>query len=283
MEQSLEGPPTKKHHSSSLLDQAWENLYIYRANAFLDYMRQASEEDLQWAKSVFRVGNRPSYYWHFDDEEGNSIRLINGLGNTMFQVRRDLPIAANSPMDPFPLLRYPWILPGDDSVSSVLSRDVLILIYGYILDPKDKRSFMMVNKLFHKAGAAWSGYDAQIEKILVRWGLDKTAYPFKDPSFKCLYQYFFAFCFISCKTDKELSDKILKAMYSKRYDALIVYCGMILGKLTQGGYLVWDGDVCTWIRPESNVERVTLVLDSSGFNGIEVESLRSSVFFSLLN
>lgn len=298
----MEGP-TKKHSSEeylpqdippSQLDRAWEDLYIYRGNAFLDYMNQASEEDRQWAKSVFRVDNRPSYRWEID-QDGNGIRMINGLNQTLFTVIRDNPPHKNVAIDPFPLLRYPWLLPGDDSVERVISRDVLIIIYGYVLDPKDQCSFMRVNKLFHKAGAAWGGYEERIEKLLVRGGLDKTVYPFRDASFHSLYQYFFALCFVSCKTDKELSDKFLKFMRTKQFDGWIVYCGTLMGILVTGGHLVWDGNICTWSYDWLKVNSSDIILDENGFYVIDrsgetrsdfsvvpVNVLRNRAFFYLL-
>ena len=118
-------------------------------------------------------------------------------------------------------------------VSSPLSlKNTLTSIYGHLRHPRDMRSFMLVNKLFHKAGAEWGGYGGRIEKLLERCG---GKYPFQDEYF-LQYQYFFALCFISCKTDEELSEKIFKHMREEKKH-LALYCRNLGFPLPENGHL----------------------------------------------
>lgn len=143
-------------------------------------------------------------------------------------------------------------------VSSPLSlKNTLTSIYGHLRHPRDMRSFMLVNKLFHKAGAEWGGYGGRIEKLLERCG---GKYPFKD-EFLLQYQYFFALCFISCKTDEELSEKIFKCFKEERYIYLALYCRNILGyRVTTNGYYRFEEKGAWWIIWEKNTASIFCLL-----------------------
>jgi hypothetical protein len=196
MQEYQEGlePPAKK----TALDVAWEDLLIRQGNAFLDYMMQADEEQKHFAKCAFRMGDRPSCVWVLKEE---SIQLVNGLGSVMLQVKRNQPPGPRSPVDPWPLLRFPWS--HDDSIK-LLPREILCMIYALLKDPADMWSFMQVNKTFYKAGELYPNYQPHIQKLLPAF-----VYPFWDTSFKPR-QFFFAMCFVSCKTDKQLAAKWMK-------------------------------------------------------------------------
>lgn len=290
-------PPLKKPlvEEPSRLEKAWSNLYVYRGNAFLDFIYQASDQDRQWVKGIFGLGDRPSCVWDLS-YDGNIARIKNGMGSVLFKVERDVPPNANIAVDPFPLLRYPWILPGDNSVSSILTRDVLTVVYGYILNPQDQYSFMCVNKLFYRAGVLWSGYQERIEKLLVRGRLDKTIYPFNNqPTFISPHQCYFALCFISCESDKKLSDKLLRAMRSGNFDHWIIYCGSILCVLHSDGHLIREGKSYSWSQARYGIGRHEVLLDDEGFymnnsyvdhrgdySTIPIEDLRQRTFQIIL-
>lgn len=192
-------PPAKK----TALDVAWEDLLIRQGNAFLDYMTQADEEQKHFAKCAFRMGDRTSCVWAYPNPEHKEecIQMVNGLGSVMLQVIRNQPPDPRSPVDPWPLLRFPWS--HDDSIN-LLSREILCMIYALLQDPADMWSFMQVNKKFYKAGKLYPNYQPHIQKLLPAF-----VYPFWDTSFKPR-QFFFAMCFVSCKTDKQLAAKWMK-------------------------------------------------------------------------
>jgi hypothetical protein len=100
-------------------------------------------------------------------------------------------------------LRFPWSC--DDSIK-LLPREVLSVIYTFLRDPADMWSFIQVSKTFYKAGELYPHYQAHIQKILPSF-----MYPVWDDTFNAR-QFFFAFCFVSCKTDKDLSAKWMAYM-----------------------------------------------------------------------
>jgi hypothetical protein len=88
-----EGPPPKKKIS---LDESWKALVLQQGNAFLDYMREANDEEKHFAMCAFRLGDRPSCKWVYKGDD--CIQIVNGLGTILFEVIRDQVPNSRSPV-----------------------------------------------------------------------------------------------------------------------------------------------------------------------------------------
>lgn len=113
----------------------------------------------------------------------------------------------------------PW-MHKDDMSFSMLTRDALISILSHLDTAKDLHHCLHVSKLFYSAATDRSLYDKKIQQLLTKAKLENP--PFYDPLFKP-HQYFFAMCFFSCKSDRDLAKKLLRKMNAGNI-ALLVYC-----------------------------------------------------------
>jgi len=152
----------------------------------------------------------------------------------------------------------------------LLTKNTLTLVYSHLADPTDMRCFMLVSRLFHQAGVEYPGYEAKIRKILEAFGLKRL--PIVDTSFR-LDQTFFALCFISCKTDEELSTKTIQHLkFGPFYGELCVFlttlCSSVPRAQNKLSYYFRNNNgviIYTWIGPGS-VRNTSTVLYNDCFH-----------------
>lgn len=248
----------KKARIQGKREQALEALYVFRCNAFIDWMQQANEEDKQWAKQAFECDNKPSWEWHV--RSADCVELVNGIGSVYLKFQRDTS-PLNQHVDVFPLLRYMWS--RDDSAARFLSKNILTLIYGVLHCPADMRSFSMVNRRFHSAAVEYQGYDVLIQRLLKRGQVEKVCL-FKTPHV-APHRRFFALCFISCMSDDALSDCLFQEMRHGNHELVLYVHNLNANRLRPGGVLEkqtiprhddQDAHLLTYVHPDSPDEFV---------------------------
>lgn len=202
--------------------------YVYRCNAFLDYMLEATHEERQWVvKHVLFKNYSNEFECVF---RGDDYMMIVGAGgrDVIRDVGRDgTPVYGtvweHGSWEREPsreILSYPWLKKNDTSFS-LLTANVITLILMHLHTPRDLYNASRASTLFYKAATAPCLYEHKLPALLARGGLVKP--PFYDPLFKP-HQYFFALSFYSCKEDGELKQKWLRHMRAEGNVAMAVYC-----------------------------------------------------------
>lgn len=191
--------------------------YTFKSNQFLDWMWKATDEE---RKSVL-----PSYSvtWRWEFDGPDYLMCISSNGELVYDVGRNGSPAFRSLQNHQRKFEFiidnPW-MQKDDMSFSMLTRDALISILSHLHTANDLHPCLRVSKLFYSAATDRSLYDKKIQKLLTKAKLETP--PFYDPLFKP-HQYFFAMCFVSCKSDEDLVKKVLREMNTGNI-VLIMYC-----------------------------------------------------------
>lgn len=166
----------------------------FRCSAFIDFVLQANAAERRWVQRLFGITR--SRIMVVDKE----LECIAISGQGVCKISREGVRGQMASTALRIICRYPWILRSDDSASRLLTRDVLIHIYGQLHDPNDMWAFMRVNKLFHKAGCAYAGYAKKIERLKHSFQVQRLPFAHLSADSR---RHFFALCFVSCKKDLE--------------------------------------------------------------------------------
>jgi hypothetical protein len=183
----------------------------FHCNAFVEFCIQANKDEQKWLNKVFgnkRAKTRTEFKY---DEKYDLIRFRVAKGDRTYGVGR------YKAGDVYSIIcRYPWTKRNDNS-ASLLTRDILTLIYDHLKNPVDMWAFMRVNKRFYQAGCFYAGYATKIEKLRLFAKVEKL--PFESLS---LRRRFFALCFVSCKKQEVLEKLIVKHFWTQEH--LSAYC-----------------------------------------------------------
>lgn len=230
----------KRTRIQSKTEQALDALYVFRNNAFIDWMQQADDADKAWAKGVFvPKNNQPSWEWVV--RSADCVEMVNGIGSVCLQYKRDCNPNGTWAMqraDTFPLLLYMWS--RDNSANALLSKNMLTMIYGVLHSPADMRAFMQVNRRWRQAALEYQGYEAHVQRMVQLSYAPPNVCPLKMEG-RPMFQRFFALSFVSCMTDEQLSRRVYDSICHKGNDALIIYVQHLAAELLPKGGAVIRG------------------------------------------
>lgn len=217
-------------------------LFVYRVNAFIDWIVQANADERTWAASLFSDKFSGPLTWMVGNG-GEFVMLLDRSVRPVFELDRKgqkARVSSHHPDGERAIKTSAWPTRDDDS-ASLLNRDVLMYIYGWLSDPLDMRHFMMVNCAFHAAGEAYgSAYKAKIAKLLAATGLSTSPLWYLELSPR---HEFFALCFVSCMSDEELECRII----GYHSDELRSYCYMLSRFRHTEALKVYDIDDDNWV------------------------------------
>ena len=194
-------------------------------SAFLDYCVQANNKEKQWLDKLFK-NNRTKKKWrYYYDSELKGV-VFSYYNKHKFVVTKKGVVTNYLKDEVYQIILkyYPWSTKTDYS-TSLLTREALTSIYSHLKDPVDMWSFMRVNKLFHRAGCFYSGYENKIEKLRLFRGSEDTPLPFSF--INDVRKRFFALCFVSCQ--KDLEARVIRCIEANRGGTLLMYCLRICG------------------------------------------------------
>jgi hypothetical protein len=194
----------------------------FRCNAFIDFWLQADKDEMKWLKTLFGCIAPQQLF----DKKIKCILILDGA--TCNVSRQGVSGAWKQRVREI-ICSYPWTLRSDQS-ASLLTRDVLIHIYGQLKDPNDMWAFMRVNKLFHKAGCAYAGYAEKMAKLKAFSGVEQLPFPCFATDDR---RRFFAVCFVSCvqKLEQKLVASVIFDPILLRYCYHMIYGGYCNQKL----------------------------------------------------
>jgi hypothetical protein len=165
----------------------------FHCSAFIDFWLQADKDEMKWLKTLFGCIAPQQLF-------DKKIKCILILDRTKCNITRQGVSGVFQQRVLATIRCYPWTLRSDDSASRLLTRDVLIHVYSQLKDPNDMWAFMRVNKLFHKAGCAYTGYAEKIERLKKYSGVKSLPFTHLSTDRR---RHFFALCFVSCKKNLE--------------------------------------------------------------------------------
>jgi hypothetical protein len=170
-----------------------ERIFVYRLNAFIDYVVQGSRDDREWAKLV-ATAYPENYVWRIDRyKQSIALRRKSQKKELLVSLFRSGYSQNLTRETQDKIINCPWTRSTDHS-ALLLTRNVVTLIFSHLGDPLDLSRCMQVNRLFYQAGCAPLLYERKIETLLKAGRIRR--FPFEDRALK-MHQIFFTLTFVS--------------------------------------------------------------------------------------
>jgi len=231
---------------------AMEGLFVYRLNAFIDYVIYGNEEEREWAKVIILNYNSEQYRWRIDRRFKQSIALLRKKEVIVGLFRNGYCMNLSGQMRN-KIIHCPWTLSVKDNSVSLLTRDALVCIFDRLEDPMDLFNCMKVNKSFYQAGCSPGLYPLKIRSLLIMGRIER--FPFEDRNLK-MHQIFFFLTFTVMQGKELVWNEFIGGEIAKGNIALLTYVCSIymkpkdffLVRLSDGSYDMEyeEGSICVF-------------------------------------